>query len=205
VILFLVIHIRIHIVTILALIPIDIIGSQVKPLKFYRGPSSRASGGDGLVIVDFITFIFLIPAATWHPEIKYVIHAIIVYQDVLVGASDLSLLKCHFLDQIIKKNRIVNTHFFHANRHGRRWVLCLLDLTVDCRKSVVIHPLVMDLQECVPGIHQECTGVCNTRRGQQLATQYSAAGCDLTIVILVVEVVRAISYVRFSFDLEAFG
>jgi len=143
---FLLIRIRIRIVAILALIPVDITGSQVKPLEFSRGPSSPAGGADGIVLVAFVTFIFVIPAAPWHPEMKFVIRAIVVYRDVWVSASDLRLLKRHFGGQIVKKNSIVNTRCFRADDHGRRWVLRLLDLTLDCSKSVVIHPLLVALR-----------------------------------------------------------
>jgi len=132
-------------VTILVLIPIDIAGSEVKPLEFHCGPLSPAGGGDGIAIVAFITFIFVIPTAPWHHEIKFVICAIVVYRDVWVSASDLRLLKRHFGGQIIRKNSIVNTRCFHADHLGRCWILRLLDLTLDCSKSVVIHPLLVAL------------------------------------------------------------
>jgi hypothetical protein len=41
----------------------------------------------------------------------------------------------------------------------------MLDLTLDCSKSAVIHPLLVALRECVPGIHQESICVGNARRG----------------------------------------
>jgi hypothetical protein len=47
--------IRIRIIAILALIPVDITGSQVKPLEFSCGLSSPAGGGDGIA---FVTVIF---------------------------------------------------------------------------------------------------------------------------------------------------
>jgi len=77
---------------------------------------------------------------------QFIIHAIIVYQDVWVSASDLRLLKPHFSDQIVKKNSIVNTRCLHADDHGSRWVLCQLDLTLDSSKSVLIHPLLVALR-----------------------------------------------------------
>ena len=138
--------IRIRIIAILALIPVDITGSQVKPLEFRRGPSSTAGGGDGIAIIAFITFIFVIPAAPWHPEMKFVTRSIVVYQDVWVSTSNLRLLKRHFRGQIIKKNSIVTTGCFHADYHGRLWVLRLLDLTLDCTKSVVINHLLVALR-----------------------------------------------------------
>jgi hypothetical protein len=144
--LFLLIRIRIRVVAILALISVDITGSQVKPLEFHHGPSSPAGGGDGIATVAFITFIFLIPAALLHPKMKFIIFANVVYQDVWVSASDLRLLIRHFGGLIIKKHSIVNTRYFDADHHGRYWVLPLLDLTLDCSKSIVIHPLLIALR-----------------------------------------------------------
>jgi hypothetical protein len=140
------VHIRIHIVAILALIPVDITASQVKPLDFSRGPSSPAGGGVSIAHVAFITFIFVISSAPWHPVMKFVIRTIVVDRDVWVSASDLMLLKRHFGGEIIKKNSIVRTHCIYADYHGRPWVLLLLDLSLDCRKSVVIHPLLVALR-----------------------------------------------------------
>jgi len=137
---------RICTVTILPLIPVHITESEVTPLDFRGGLPSPADGGDVIAIVTFITLIFVIPAAPWHPEMKFVIRAIVVYRDVWVNTSDLMLLKCHFGRQIIKENTIVNTHCLHTDHHGRRWVLCLLDVTLDCSKSVVIHPLLIALR-----------------------------------------------------------
>jgi len=145
--------------------PFDIAGSQGKPLKFSHGPSSPAGGGDGISLVAFITFIFVIPAAPWHPEMQFVICAIVVYRDVWVSASDLRLLKRYFGGQIVKMNRIVKSRCFHADDLCRRWVLGLLDLMLDCCKSVFIHPLLVALRYCDPGSHQECIHVCNARRG----------------------------------------
>ena len=152
----------IRIIAILALIPVDIAGSHVKPLEFSRSPSSPAGGGDGIA---FVTLILEISAAPWYPEMQFVIHEIVVYRDVWVSASDLRFLHRHFGGQLIKKNSVVNTRCFHADHDSRRWVLRLLDLTLDCGKSVVKHPLLVALQYCVPGIHQECIRVCNARRG----------------------------------------
>jgi hypothetical protein len=133
----------IHIIGILALIPVDITGSQVEPLEFSQSPSSPAGGGNS---IGFVTVIFGITTAPWHPEIYFVIHAIVVYRDVWVSDSDLRFLKRHFGGQIVKKKSIVNTRCFHTDHHGRRWVLSLLDLMLDCGKSDVIHPLLVALQ-----------------------------------------------------------
>jgi len=135
---------------------------------------------------------------------KFVIRAIVVHRDVWVSASKLRLLKRYFGGQIIKKNSIVNKCCFQADHHCRRWVLRLLDLTPDCSKSDVIHPLLVALRSCVPGIHQECKWVWNTRWGERLATRCSAAGCILTTVILVIEVVRVIRSVHFQVWLGSF-
>ena len=160
---FLLIYIRF--VPIIAVIPVDIAGSQVKLLEFSRSPSLPDGGWDGIPLVAFITFIFIIPSALWHPEMQFVIHAIVVYRDVWVSASDLRLLKCHFRGQIVQKNSIVNTSCFHTDDHGRRWVLRLLDLMLDCSKSVFIHPLLVALRYCVPIIHQECIRAWNASLG----------------------------------------
>jgi hypothetical protein len=42
----------------------------------------RAGGGDRIAHIAFITFIFVISAAAWHPEMKFVIRAIVLYRDV---------------------------------------------------------------------------------------------------------------------------
>ena len=96
--------------------------------------------------VAFITFISVIRTVPWDPEMKFVIRAIVVNWDVWVSASDLRLLKRHFGGQMIKKNSIVNTRCFHADYHGRSWVLGTLDLTLDCSRSAVIHPLLAALR-----------------------------------------------------------
>jgi len=77
---------------------------------------------------------------------QFVIRAIVVYRDVWVCDSNLKLLKRYFEGEIVKKNSVVNTRCFHADDHGMRGVLRLLDLTLDCRKSVVIHPLLVALR-----------------------------------------------------------
>jgi uncharacterized membrane protein YkgB len=77
-------------------------------------------GGDGIMVVAFVTISFLICTARWHPEMQFVICAIVVIQDIWVSASNLSLLKSHFGGQIVKENRIVNTHSFHADHIGSR-------------------------------------------------------------------------------------
>jgi hypothetical protein len=102
--------------------------------------------GDGIAHVDFIMFIFANPAAVSYPEMKLVIDAIVVYWDVWVSASDHRLIKQHFECQIMKKKKIVNACGFHVDHHVRSWVFCLLDLTLDCSKSVVMHPLLVALQ-----------------------------------------------------------
>jgi len=74
--------IPIRIIAIIALIPVDINGSQVKPLKLSRGRSSPAGCGDGIGLVVFIIFIIVIPATPWHHKIKLVLRAIVVCQVV---------------------------------------------------------------------------------------------------------------------------
>jgi len=137
---------RIHIVTIVTLIAVHITPSQVKPLELSWGPSWPAGGGDGSAPVDFITFIVVILAAPWYPEMQFIIRRIVVYQDVWVSASNLRFLKRHLGGQIVKKDRIVNTRCFRADDLGRRWVLRQLDLTLDCHESVFIHPLLVALR-----------------------------------------------------------
>jgi len=110
----------------------------------------------------------------------------------------------HFGSQIVKKNCIVHTRCFHRDDHGRHWVLCLSDLTFDCSKSVFIHPLMVPLGWCVSGSNQESICVCNARWCWQLATRCSAAGCVLTTVILVIQVVWAIRSARLQIWLGSF-
>jgi len=94
--------IHISIIAILALIPVDITGFQINPLKSSRGLSSPAGGGDGIALVTFVTFIFLIPAAPCHQEMQFFIHAIVVYQDIWVTVWDLWLAKLHFKGSGVK-------------------------------------------------------------------------------------------------------
>jgi len=131
---------------IIALISVDIAGSMGKPLEFSRGPELQAGGGDGIAFVSFVTFITMIPGAPWHPKMQFVIRASVDYWHVWVSASGLCLFKGHIGGQIVKENIIVNPRCFHADDHSRHWVLCLLDLTLDCRKSVFLHHLFVALQ-----------------------------------------------------------
>jgi hypothetical protein len=50
--------------------------------------SLRVGNGDRIVLVTFVTFILVIPAAPWHPERKYVIRVIVAYTTVWVIPSD---------------------------------------------------------------------------------------------------------------------
>jgi len=133
-------------ICIVALIPIDIASFQVNPLKFSRGPTSPAGDGAAIALVAFVTLIFVIHTAPWHPNIQFIIRAIDVHRDDWVSASTVTLHKCHFGGQIDRKNSIANRHCFPADDHGRCWVLRLLDLPLDCSKSVFIHPLLVALQ-----------------------------------------------------------
>jgi len=141
-------HIRIPIliIAILALIPVEIPGSGVKLVQFGRRPSELAASWDGIALVTFVTFIFVIPSAPWRSEMQFIICASVVYHDGWVSASDLRVLKHHCGGQIVEKIGIVNTCCFHTDDHGRRWVLCLMDLTLHCSKSVFIHPLLLALR-----------------------------------------------------------
>jgi hypothetical protein len=136
----------IRIIPILALLTIDIPGSPVKHHEFSRRPLSQAGSGHGIALVAFITFIIVIPAAPWHHKLRFVMRAIVVYRDVLVSASDRTLLMRHFGGRIVKNNNIVNNRCFYANHHRRGWVLRLLDLTFDCSKNAFIHPLMAALR-----------------------------------------------------------
>jgi len=123
----------------------DITGSHLKLLKLSHGLLSPGDGAEGIELIASVTFIFVIPAVCRHPNMQFVIHAFVVSQDVWVSASDRRHIKCHFGDQIVKMNGIINTCHLHADNHGRRWVLRLSDLTLDCSKSVFIHPLLLAL------------------------------------------------------------
>ena len=111
----LLIHISIGIWPILALIAVNITCSVVKPLKFRGGSSSPAGGGDGIALVAFVTSIFIIPAARWHPNIQFVICAIVAYRDVSVSSYNVCLLTQHFAGQMVEKNRIRNMRCCHAD------------------------------------------------------------------------------------------
>jgi hypothetical protein len=76
----------------------------------------------------------------------FVSHTIVVCQDIWVSDSDLRLLMWHLRGQTVKKNSIVNTQCIRAVERSRRLVLRLLDLTLDCHKSVLIHPLLVALR-----------------------------------------------------------
>jgi hypothetical protein len=78
--------------------------------------------GNGITLVDFVTFIFVILAAPWHPDMQFVICSIVRYWDIWVSASDFRLLKRHFRGNTVKYNSIAHTSCFHANDLGRRWV-----------------------------------------------------------------------------------
>jgi len=138
--------IQIHIVTIVTLIPIQITGFQAKPRDFSHCPLSLAGGGDVIALIMYFTLIFVIPAAYWHPEMQFVIAAIVVYWDFWVSASDLRILKCHFWGQVVKTNSIVNTPCFHADNYSRCLVLPQLNPILNCRKSAYIDPLLIALQ-----------------------------------------------------------
>jgi hypothetical protein len=90
-----IILIRIRIVALVTLIPVDITFSWVKPLEVILGPSSPAGGGDGIAPGTFITIIFVLPSAPWHSTTKCVIHAIVVSRTFSVSPSDCRLLKRH--------------------------------------------------------------------------------------------------------------
>jgi len=107
------------------------------------------------MLLTFVTFMSVITAACVNPKMQFVIRAILIYRDVLVSESDPRLLKCHFRGQIVKMNSIVNMCWFQADNHSRGWVVHLLDLTLDCSNSVVIHPLLGALRWCVPDIHED--------------------------------------------------
>jgi len=137
-------------------------------------------------------------------EMQFVMRTIVVYRDIWDSTSDLRLLTCHLGGKILKKNSIVNTRCFHGNDLSRHWVLRLLDLALECSKSVFKHPLLVALRWCVPGIHHQCNRVRNVRWGQQLATLSGTAGCCLTIVVHPVEVVRALRAAHIELGLQSF-
>jgi hypothetical protein len=141
---FLLIRIRISAIT--AHIPVDIPGYQVNRLGCNHRASSAAGGGDGILHLCFNTFIIIIPATPWYPEMKFVVRSIVVYRDVLASVSNLKLLKCHFGNQKIKKQIIVNTRCFPAGHHDRHRILLLLVLTLDCSNGDVMNTLSVALQ-----------------------------------------------------------
>jgi hypothetical protein len=72
-------RIRIRVIAVIALIPVAITGSHVKPLEFSCSMSSLAVSGDDIALVDFVTFIVVILAGPRHPETQFVIRTIVVY------------------------------------------------------------------------------------------------------------------------------
>jgi len=74
--------IHICMVALIALIPVDIAGSQVKPLGFSCSPCSPTGGGDSISLVNVVISIFVIRAAPWHPKIMVVIRTIVVYRNI---------------------------------------------------------------------------------------------------------------------------
>jgi len=160
-------------------------------------PSSPAGVWDGIPLINFFTFIFMILVAPWHPTIQFVFRTHVVYWDISVSASNLKQLMHHFRGRIVKKNSVINTSCFRADDHGRRWVLPLLDQTLDCSKSVFYtNSFGSSLVVCSRYSSRMYTCLQHQAR-LQLATQCSAAGCIRTTVINVVAVVRAIRSVRF--------
>ena len=143
---FLLIRIRFRIVAIRALRPVYITSSMVKPLEVSCGLSLPAGGGDVITLIDFVTFSPRIPAAPCHREMQFVSSVIVVHRDCWVSVSDIRLLKRPLGGQIVEKNCIEYRRCFSADDHGRRWVLRLLDPTVDCGKSGFLHPLFVALR-----------------------------------------------------------
>jgi hypothetical protein len=86
---------------------------------FSHSLSSMARGTDAINHVIFVTFIFVIAAALWHPKMKLVIHAIVGYWDVWDSASDFRCLKRNFRGHMVNNIRTFNLHCCHADDHTR--------------------------------------------------------------------------------------
>jgi len=97
-------------------------------------------------MVNLLTFIIVILKAPWRAETRFVNHTLVVYRDVWVSVSHLRFFKSHLGGEIVKTNSIVNTRCFRADDLGKSWVLRLLDLTLDCQRSVFIDPLLVPLR-----------------------------------------------------------
>jgi len=158
-------HMASYIIAIVTLMSVDITCFQVTTHKFSCGPSRPTCRGDGIALVIFVIFVFVIPTTHCVSDVHFVFNSIVVYWDVWVSTSDLMFFKHHFPNQIVKKYSTVNRRCFHAYDRSRCWVLCLLDLMFEWNKSAFIHPVLVALWQYVPGIHQECIHVCNTRQG----------------------------------------
>jgi hypothetical protein len=89
---------------------------------------------------------FVISTGHWYPEIQFVILAIVVNQDAFVRAADLRFLMCHYGGHILQKSSIVTTCGFLTYDHGLLWVLRLLDLMLDCSKTVSVHTLLVAIR-----------------------------------------------------------
>jgi hypothetical protein len=109
-------------------------------------PSLPACGGDGIPLVAFISLCSysLMPPGIlkWSSSLVQLL-SIGMICSVLPIAGYSSATSD---SQVAKTNRNVNTHCLCADDYGRHWILCLLDLTLDCSKSVSIHPLLVALQ-----------------------------------------------------------
>jgi len=135
----------IHMLLIIALMPVDISGSWAKPLEFSHGLWSQHASEDGIPLVTSVTFSCIFHTSLWHPKMQFVFCAMVFCWDVCVSALVLRCLKHHSGWQMVKKRSRVNTCCFHVDYHSRHWVLPLFHLTHDCRKSELINPLLVAL------------------------------------------------------------
>lgn len=133
------------IVVIGPLIPVEITGSQANPLEFSSSSSPLTDGGDDMVLDTGMTFILIICAAHGLSNMTFIIRAPVFYQDVWVCAANIWLLMPHFRGPIVKNNSTINKRYCHHDDYSTLRVLHLLDLTLDCCKSVIIHLLWLAL------------------------------------------------------------
>jgi hypothetical protein len=77
-----------------------------------------------MVLVTYVTITCIIPAASWHPKMQFIICAIVVYRNVWVSAFDLRHLKRHFRGQTRRIALSTRAAFTLMNTAGVEFSTC---------------------------------------------------------------------------------